>query len=120
MAAAARHRRFQTALWRVYRMDESLRVRPTGDTVMCRCEEVTCAQVEAALAAGAKAPGEIKQETRLGMGRCQARYCGPVLETFLADHRKHFTKDSDADADHRALASLCQVLLASNRFLYID
>ncbi len=84
-ADAARHRRFQKALWRIYRMDESLRVRPTGDTVMCRCEEVTCGQVEAALANGAISPGEIKQETRLGMGRCQARYCGPALETFLAE-----------------------------------
>jgi NAD(P)H-nitrite reductase large subunit len=69
----------------MYRMDESLRVRPTGDTVMCRCEEVTYGQVEAALAEGATSPGEIKQETRLGMGRCQARYCGPALETFLAE-----------------------------------
>lgn len=84
-ADAARHRRFQKALWRMYRMDESLRVRPTGDTVMCRCEEVTYGQVEAALAEGATSPGEIKQETRLGMGRCQARYCGPALETFLAE-----------------------------------
>ena len=66
-------------------MDESLQVRPTGDTVMCRCEEVTCDQVEEALAAGATSPAQIKQETRLGMGRCQARYCGPALETFLAE-----------------------------------
>jgi NAD(P)H-nitrite reductase large subunit len=66
-------------------MDEALRVRPSGDTVMCRCEEVTCGHVEAALAEGATSPGEIKQETRLGMGRCQARYCGPLLETFLAE-----------------------------------
>jgi NAD(P)H-nitrite reductase large subunit len=84
-ADAARHRRFQRALWQMYRMDESLRVRPTGDTVMCRCEEVTYGQVEAALAEGATSPGEIKQETRLGMGLCQARYCGPALETFLAE-----------------------------------
>jgi NADPH-dependent 2,4-dienoyl-CoA reductase/sulfur reductase-like enzyme len=84
-ADAARHRRFQKALWRVYRMDESLRPRPTGDTVMCRCEEVSYGQVEAALAEGATSPGEIKQQTRLGMGRCQARYCGPALETFLAE-----------------------------------
>ena len=56
-ADAARHRRFQRALWQMYRMDESLRVRPTGDTVMCRCEEVTYGQVEAALAEGADLTG---------------------------------------------------------------
>jgi len=84
-ADAARHRRFQQALWRIYRMEESLRPQPTGDTVICRCEEVSYGQVEAALTEGATSPGEIKQRTRLGMGRCQARYCGSALEAFLAE-----------------------------------
>ena len=82
---AARHGRFQKALWRMYRMEESLQPQPTGDTVICRCEEVSYGQVEAALAEGATSPGEIKQRTRIGMGRCQARYCGPALEDFLAE-----------------------------------
>ena len=44
-----------------------------------------------------------------------------TCETFLAEQREQFAKqDPKADAAHRALASLCQVLLASNRFLYID
>jgi hypothetical protein len=42
-------------------------------------------------------------------------------ESFLAAQRYHFAKeDPQADAAQRALASLCQVLLASNRFLYVD
>ena len=84
-ADAARHRRFQTALWRMYRIPESMLPRPTGDTVICRCEEVSYGQVEAALAEGATSPGELKQRTRIGMGRCQARYCGPALEAFLSE-----------------------------------
>ena len=84
-AAAARHRRFQRALWRMYRMDESLLPRPTGDTVICRCEEVSYGQVEEVLAEGAASPGEVKRRTRIGMGRCQARYCGPELEALLAE-----------------------------------
>lgn len=84
-ADAARHRRFQKALWRMYRMDESLLPRPTGDTVICRCEEVSYGQVEEVLAEGATSPGEVKRRTRIGMGRCQARYCGPELEAFLAE-----------------------------------
>ncbi len=43
-----------------------------------------------------------------------------TCEKFLAEQRGHFAMaDPKADADHRALASLCHVLLASNRFLYI-
>ena len=42
-------------------------------------------------------------------------------EEFLAAQRERVAKaDPKADAEHRALASLCQVLLASNRFLYVD
>jgi NAD(P)H-nitrite reductase large subunit len=66
-------------------MDESLRPRPAGDTVICRCEEVSYGRVEEALAEGLTSPGEIKQRTRLGMGRCQGRYCGSELEALLAE-----------------------------------
>ena len=42
-------------------------------------------------------------------------------EEYLASQREQFAKaDPKADAEHRALASLCQVMLASNRFLYVD
>ncbi|MFT4546729.1 MAG: hypothetical protein ACI9MB_000673, partial [Verrucomicrobiales bacterium] len=44
-----------------------------------------------------------------------------ICEQFLASQRDHFAQqDPKADAAHRALAALCQVLLASNRFLYFD
>ena len=44
-----------------------------------------------------------------------------TCEKFLAGQREHFSQqDPRSDANHRALAALCQVLLASNRFLYID
>jgi NADPH-dependent 2,4-dienoyl-CoA reductase/sulfur reductase-like enzyme len=85
MTVAARHRRFQAALWQIYRQDKSLRPRPTNDTVICRCEEVVYGRVEEALAEGLTSPAEIKQRTRLGMGRCQGRYCGPELEALLAE-----------------------------------
>ena len=29
--------------------------------------------------------GEVKRCTRLGMGPCQGRYCGPVLAALLAE-----------------------------------
>ncbi len=46
---------------------------------MCRCEEVTLAEVEASFGDGAAAIGAVKRVTRAGMGRCQGRYCASVL-----------------------------------------
>ena len=44
-----------------------------------------------------------------------------ICEKFLVAQRDHFAQqDPKADAAHRALAALSQVLLASNRFLYLD
>ena len=75
---AARARRFQKALWQVYHATP--RALPEEAVTICRCEEVTAGQVRAAIADGATDPGAIKRATRLGMGRCQGRYCtGPAL-----------------------------------------
>ena len=46
-----------------------------GATIVCRCEDVTLVELEAALAAGADTVNELKQWTRLGMGVCQGRTC---------------------------------------------
>ena len=44
-----------------------------------------------------------------------------TCEEFLAEQRGRFAEaDPKTDANHRALSSLCQVLLASNRFLYVE
>ena len=48
------------------------------DTVLCRCENVTFGAVRAQLAMGHDTLATIKRNTRLGMGRCQARYCANV------------------------------------------
>lgn len=80
---AARARRFQIALWHLY--DAPPRAVPRDTTTLCRCEEVSAAQVRNAIADGAIDPGAIKRATRLGMGRCQGRYCLPAVLAMLAD-----------------------------------
>lgn len=48
---------------------------------VCRCEEVTEAEVRQAIAAGARSVNDVKRRTRSGMGICQGIYCvGPVAE----------------------------------------
>jgi pyruvate/2-oxoglutarate dehydrogenase complex dihydrolipoamide dehydrogenase (E3) component/bacterioferritin-associated ferredoxin len=78
------HRRFQAALWQVFAAPRAGLLLADPTTVVCRCEEVTKGEIDAALADGAPALGELKRRTRCGMGRCQGRYCGQLLAEHLA------------------------------------
>jgi len=52
--------------------------------VVCRCEDVTRARIEAAVEAGARDVNQIKSTTRCGMGPCQGRICGENAADLLA------------------------------------
>lgn len=82
--ALAGHRRFQDALWDLYRAERAGLALAGDDTLVCRCEDVTKARIDAALAEGGGGIGDIKRRTRCGMGRCQGRYCGPTLADAIA------------------------------------
>lgn len=56
----------------------------SGDTVVCRCEDVTRGEIEAAAAGGAGTLDQLKVWTRCGMGACQGRYCGETAAALLA------------------------------------
>jgi NAD(P)H-nitrite reductase large subunit len=79
----ARHRRFQHALWRVFAAPRAGLALADAGTVVCRCEEVKKGEIDAALADGTPSLGELKRRTRCGMGRCQGRYCAPLLAEHL-------------------------------------
>jgi NAD(P)H-nitrite reductase large subunit len=55
-----------------------------GDTVICRCEDVRRADLEAGLATGIDLPRGLKMATRMGMGLCQGRTCAPALQHLTA------------------------------------
>jgi glycine/D-amino acid oxidase-like deaminating enzyme len=82
-AAMTRARRFQAALWSLYAAPR--RALPSGDTILCRCEEVTVSTARAAIAEGADDPATLKRATRVGMGRCQGRYCLPEALRLLTE-----------------------------------
>lgn len=71
-------------------LDELSRIRPglselaTPETLACRCEEVSIAEVSAALELGARDLQALKLLTRLGMGPCQGRNCGPSMALHVA------------------------------------
>jgi thioredoxin reductase/bacterioferritin-associated ferredoxin len=54
------------------------------ETVVCRCEDVTRAEIDAAVAAGAREVNQLKHFTRCGMGPCQGRMCGDVAAELVA------------------------------------
>lgn len=59
-------------------------VAPDGETIVCRCEEVTAADIRAAHAEGATGPRQVKTALRAGMGPCQGRMCELTVRGILA------------------------------------
>lgn len=80
----ARHSRFQSALSSLYQAPMLVDQLATPDTVLCRCEEISARTIQDALSAGVVSMGALKRLTRAGMGRCQGRYCGPLLAELTA------------------------------------
>ena len=54
------------------------------ETLVCRCEGVTRAAIDAALDEGALSMNQLKQFSRCGMGPCQGRLCGEAAAELLA------------------------------------
>jgi bacterioferritin-associated ferredoxin len=61
---------------------------PEGDTIVCRCEEVTARQVAETVALGCPGPNQMKSFLRCGMGPCQGRLCGLTVTEIIATERK--------------------------------
>ena len=78
-AGLMRDRWFQGSLRRLFQAPPELDECIADEVLICRCEEVSAAAVRAELAKGISEIGALKQATRVGMGRCQGRYCGPLL-----------------------------------------
>ncbi len=53
---------------------EELKARLAPETIVCRCEDVPWSRLDPAWS-----PREAKLATRLGMGPCQGRVCGPAM-----------------------------------------
>jgi thioredoxin reductase/bacterioferritin-associated ferredoxin len=53
------------------------------DTIICRCEDVTVGNIRTAVGYGARGINDIKRRTRLGMGHCQGRLCGQMINELL-------------------------------------
>ena len=64
---------FSRRLDGAFALRDELRTLADGDTIVCRCEDVTWRQL-----ANCRSWREAKLHTRCGMGPCQGRICGPA------------------------------------------
>ena len=60
---------------------------PQGDTLACRCEEITAQQIVEAVKLGSTGPNQMKSLLRCGMGPCQGRLCGLTITELIASAR---------------------------------
>ena len=79
-------RRFAAALSAVYPVPPAWLDHLEPDTIVCRCEEVTVAEIDRAIELGARDSRTVKLLSRSGMGWCQGRECGYATACLIA-HR---------------------------------
>jgi len=86
-AARARHKRaarFGRAMARLMALRAGHVDAIAPETIVCRCEDTTCAEIDEAFQAGACDLNQLKAWTRCGMGPCQGRTCGDIAGELLA------------------------------------
>jgi NAD(P)H-nitrite reductase large subunit len=79
-----RARRFGEAMGGMMAMVPAQVAAIPGDTIVCRCEDVTRADIERAMDDGAHEVNQVKAWTRCGMGPCQGRSCGDIVGEIVA------------------------------------
>jgi D-hydroxyproline dehydrogenase subunit alpha len=79
-----RQRRFAALLADLFPLSVDTGSLLTDDTVLCRCEEITVAEIRRAVAEGATTVSAVRMVTRAGMGRCQGRWCSSSVAELLA------------------------------------
>jgi NADPH-dependent 2,4-dienoyl-CoA reductase/sulfur reductase-like enzyme len=76
--------RFRAALERAFPFPAKLAASIPDDTLLCRCEAITAGELRVAAREGAPEVNRGKAISRVGMGRCQGRVCGPPAAEVLA------------------------------------
>ncbi len=81
----SKHRTFQSKLWKLYDIAPQDTAPLPDETIICRCEELTLGDVRDGLSTEPGHVGTLKRATRVGMGRCQGRYCGPIAARMVSE-----------------------------------
>ena len=54
------------------------------ETIICRCEDIDLGQIREQIRNGYNSLDALKKATNSGMGNCQGRTCGPIIQDVLA------------------------------------
>lgn len=76
---------FQDALWKVYQAPAVSLTSLAGETVICRCENITLGALRSAISEGVDTPAGLKRNLRVGMGLCQGRTCAGMVAQLTAE-----------------------------------
>lgn len=80
-----RHQRFQRGIAHAFPLPGAQAAQLPDETLICRCEAITVGELRrSATGLGAGELNRAKAFTRVGMGRCQGRYCGIAAAEVLA------------------------------------
>ncbi len=77
------HMKFVHYFNSLYRVPGEVVLDIPDDTVVCRCEDITMADIKKGIASGYNNPQALKCGMRVSMGNCQGRTCGPVVYDVL-------------------------------------
>ena len=80
----ARIRRFQRALWGLFAAEPQDFEDIGESALVCRCENVDKSRIDELISNGVFDMGAVKRATRIGMGRCQGRYCAQIVAPHAA------------------------------------
>ena len=81
----ARMERFRQGLAEAFPWPYEAAAELSADTVVCRCETITAGELRAAACEkGASELNRTKAFSRIGMGRCQGRFCGQAAAEVVA------------------------------------
>ena len=83
--ALSRQLLFQEILWRVYGSVTVFDQFTTRETTICRCLSITKGEILDDLTSDMTSAGALKRVNRVGMGKCQGRYCSPFAQKIVED-----------------------------------
>lgn len=82
-AARRKHLQFQRAVRQILEVPLHLWQIASDDTTICRCENVSLAEMKNAFARGHSSLNELKRNLRSGMGWCGGRTCLPFISVLV-------------------------------------
>lgn len=84
-AAYTKEMRLRPFIDALFKPAKHFRIPKEDDVVVCRCEEISVAQLREVIDIGCPGPNQLKSFSRCGMGPCQGRFCGLTVSELIAD-----------------------------------